>query len=51
MVVRVGRRITQAVVSYLKTIGKENLIDGYNWEYNLIEDKAANAWCMLVERL
>jgi len=46
MVVRVGRRITQAVVSYLKTIGKENLIDGYNWEYNLIEDKAANAWCM-----
>ncbi|TMI62493.1 MAG: M48 family metallopeptidase [Bacteroidetes bacterium] len=46
MVVRVGRRITQAVQGYLNTHGKENLIQGWNWEYNLIEDKAANAWCM-----
>ena len=46
MVNRVGRRITQAVESYLKTNGQEHLIDGYQWEYHLVEDKAINAWCM-----
>jgi predicted Zn-dependent protease len=46
MVVRVGRRISQAVESYLKTNGQEHLIDGYKWEYNLVDDKAVNAWCM-----
>lgn len=46
MVVRVGKRITRAVEDYLKTNGQEHLIDGYNWEYNLVDDKAANAWCM-----
>ena len=46
MVVRIGRRITNAVQSYLKTNGQERLVEGWNWEYNLVDDKAANAWCM-----
>jgi len=46
MVKRVGQRITKAVTEYYASIGKSNILDGYNWEYNLVEEKAANAWCM-----
>src|SRR6185436_10370472 len=46
MVKRVGQRITKAVTEYYGSIGKSNILDGYNWEYNLVDDKAANAWCM-----
>jgi predicted Zn-dependent protease len=46
MVHRVGQRITRAVTDYYASIGKSSILDGYNWEYNLVDDKAVNAWCM-----
>lgn len=46
MVRRVGQRITKAVEDYYNSIGKSGILTGYKWEYNLIEDKAVNAWCM-----
>jgi predicted Zn-dependent protease len=46
MVRRVGERITKAVESYYQSIGKTQILNGYKWEYNLVEDKAVNAWCM-----
>src|SRR4030095_13120840 len=46
MVRRVGQRITKAVTDYYASIGKSNILDGYRWEYNLVDDKAVNAWCM-----
>jgi predicted Zn-dependent protease len=46
MVRRVGQRIANAVTSYYKEIGKPELLEGFNWEYKLVEDKAVNAWCM-----
>lgn len=46
MVNRVGRRITKAVTDYYASKGISNQLEGYNWEYNLIDDKAVNAWCM-----
>ena len=46
MVTRVGQRITRSVADYLSQIGQSSLIDGYKWEYNLVQDDAANAWCM-----
>lgn len=46
MVRRVGQRITKAVTDYYVSIGKSSVLDGYKWEYNLVEDKAVNAWCM-----
>lgn len=46
MVRRVGQRITNAVQAHYTEIGKTDDLRGFNWEYNLIEDKAANAWCM-----
>ncbi len=46
MVKRVGNRIARAVEQYLAQNGKQDLIKGYNWEFNLVEDKQKNAWCM-----
>lgn len=46
MVKRVGQRITKAVTDYYASQGLSSELEGYNWEYNLVEDKAANAWCM-----
>lgn len=42
----VGEKIRKASETYLKSIGQENYLDGYAWEYNLVEDSAVNAWCM-----
>jgi predicted Zn-dependent protease len=46
MVRRVGFRIARAVERYLAQQGQSRLIRGYKWEFNLIEDKQINAWCM-----
>jgi len=46
MVRRVGFRIARAVEQYLAQQGQSRLIRGYKWEFNLIEDKQINAWCM-----
>ncbi|MBC7946587.1 MAG: M48 family metallopeptidase [Chitinophagaceae bacterium] len=46
MVKRVGQRVTRSVEEYLKTLGRTSDLEGYKWEYNLVEDPAANAWCM-----
>jgi predicted Zn-dependent protease len=46
MVKRVGQRITSAVERYYKQKGIADRLAGYNWEYNLVNDPAVNAWCM-----
>jgi predicted Zn-dependent protease len=46
MVKKVGNDIANAVISYLKSHNNEKLIEGYQWEYNLVEDNEPNAWCM-----
>ena len=46
MVRRVGQRITKALTDYAVSVGKTSMLEGYKWEYNLVNDKAANAWCM-----
>jgi predicted Zn-dependent protease len=46
MVRRVGQRITRAVREYYAQNGISDKLNGYNWEYNLVDDKAVNAWCM-----
>src|SRR3981081_981155 len=46
MVRRVGQRVTRSVEAYYKQKGLSNALAGYNWEYNLIDSKEANAWCM-----
>jgi predicted Zn-dependent protease len=46
MVKRVGGRIQNAVEQYCKTNNIEDLLEGYKWEFNLVEDPNINAWCM-----
>lgn len=46
MVARVGQRISSAITSYLTQEGKGELIKGYQWEFNLVQSKEVNAWCM-----
>ena len=47
MVRRVGQRIQQAVTQYFAQQGQSSQLEGYAWEYNLIDDaKTVNAWCM-----
>ncbi len=46
MVRRVGTRIAYAITKYYESQGKANIIDGYQWEFNLIDSKDVNAWCM-----
>ena len=46
MVKRVGLRISNAITQYYTSIGKGNVLNGYKWEYSLVESNDANAWCM-----
>lgn len=46
MVVRVGKRITSAVERYYAEKGLTDNLKGFKWEYNLVDDKTVNAWCM-----
>lgn len=43
----VGARIAKSVHEYFNKIGESSKLEGYNWEYILIDDpKTLNAWCM-----
>jgi predicted Zn-dependent protease len=46
MVVRVGTRIAKAITDYYTKQGKADILKGYKWEFNLVDDKQVNAWCM-----
>ena len=46
MVTRVGRNIANAVEEYLRAHGKADEIKQYAWEFHLIKDQTANAFCM-----
>jgi len=46
MVTRVGQRITVAAERWLNANGYQSYLADYKWEYNLVDDKTVNAWCM-----
>lgn len=46
MVKRVGQRIAKAITEYYQQKGIKNDIGNYKWEFNLVESKEVNAWCM-----
>lgn len=46
MVQRVGRRLANAVETYLKNNGFADDVKNYSWEFNLVQDNSANAFCM-----
>jgi predicted Zn-dependent protease len=46
MVKRVGSRIAKAIGDYYASQGKPDILNGYKWEFNLVDNKEINAWCM-----
>ncbi len=45
-VTRVGNNIKNAVERYFREQGQGDGLQGYAWEFNLVESKEVNAWCM-----
>lgn len=46
MVTRCGKKIAAAVESYLKSNGMESEVQNFAWEFHLVQDATANAFCM-----
>jgi len=46
MVQRVGRNIQHAVEKFMREKKLLDRLEGYNWEFNLIESDQVNAWAM-----
>ncbi|WP_294345935.1 M48 family metallopeptidase [Prosthecochloris sp.] len=43
---RVGRKLKTAVEQYFRQRGLSSELRNYSWEFNLIDNKSPNAWCM-----
>lgn len=46
MIKRVGARIQDAVEKYMADKGISAELNGFKWEFNLLDDPTVNAWCM-----
>lgn len=46
MVKNVGAKISAAVDRYLSTHGYKDRVKEFKWEFNVIDEKIVNAWCM-----
>jgi predicted Zn-dependent protease len=46
MVKNVGLKIQRAVEQYCAENNMSDQLNGYKWEFNLVEDPNINAWCM-----
>lgn len=46
MVKRVGQKLATAVENYLRANNYQNELQYYEWEFNLIQNNEANAYCM-----
>lgn len=42
----VGVKIKSAAERYLASLGQTAYLDGYQWEYKLVQSPDVNAWCM-----
>lgn len=43
---RIGKKISEAVDRFMRANGMTSEANSYRWEFNLVEDKTLNAWCM-----
>lgn len=46
LVKKVGGNIQHAVEAFMKEKGLSSRLDGYKWEFNLVNQNEVNAWCM-----
>lgn len=46
LVRKVGKRIQAAVEQYMAENNQSDRLSGFQWEFNVVESKDINAWCM-----
>lgn len=46
MVKAVGRDISSAVEDFMRNNRMADRVEGFQWEFNLVQDETPNAWCM-----
>jgi predicted Zn-dependent protease len=46
MVQRIGQNIANAITQYYTSQGMAEILEGYKWEFNLVDSKDINAWAM-----
>ena len=46
LVSSIGEDIARAAQIYFNYKGQPNMLSDYDWEYNLVNNKQVNAWCM-----
>ncbi len=46
MIKRVGVRVQKAVEEYMANNGLSSQLNGFEWEFNLLDENTVNAWCM-----
>jgi predicted Zn-dependent protease len=46
MVKNLGAKISAAVTNYMAQQGLSSRLEGYKWEFNLVNENTVNAWCM-----
>jgi len=46
LVTSVGQKIKAAAEKYLASVGQSEYLNGYEWEYKLVQSDELNAWCM-----
>jgi predicted Zn-dependent protease len=46
MIQRVGNRLRTAMENYLRSNNFASRLEGFQWEFNLIQSPQVNAWCM-----
>ncbi len=46
MVKDVGDKLAAAINQYFTSKGQADMLKGYKWEFNLVNNKEVNAWCM-----
>lgn len=46
MVTNVGRNIANAVERYMQNNNMTSRLEGFEWEFNLVDEDVPNAWCM-----
>ncbi len=43
---KVGNKLKNSVIQYLTSQGQQNIVQGFNWEFNLVKSPKVNAWAM-----
>ncbi|HET6989674.1 MAG TPA: M48 family metallopeptidase [Bacteroidia bacterium] len=46
LVTKVGKNISDAIVQYLSSHNQGKRVKDFSWQFNLVQDKEVNAWCM-----